>query len=74
MKRLLIIPTVLALTCCACGHEVPENTKPDDPTPVEPVVETKGAKAYVTTADKSQLFAESTIEFGKAASMSPNIV
>ncbi len=74
MKRLLIIPTVLALTCCACGHEVPENTKPDDPTPVEPVVETKGAKAYVTTADKSQLFAESTIEFGKAVSMSPNIV
>ena len=74
MKRLLIIPTVLALTCCACGHEVPENTKPDDPTPVEPVVETKGAKAYVTTSDKSQLFAESTIEFGKAASMSPNIV
>ena len=74
MKRLLILPTVLALTCCACGHEVPENTKPDDPTPVEPVVETKGAKAYVTTADKSQLFAESTIEFGKAASMSPNIV
>ena len=74
MKRLLIIPTVLALTCCACGHEVPENTKPDDPTPVEPVVETKGAKAYVTTADKSQLFAESTIEFGKAASTSPNIV
>ena len=74
MKRLLIIPTVLALTCCACGHEVPENTKPDDPTPVEPVVETKGAKASVTTADKSQLFAESTIEFGKAASMSPNIV
>ena len=74
MKRLLIIPTVLALTCCACGHEVPENTKPDDPTPVEPVVETKVAKAYVTTADKSQLFAESTIEFGKAASMSPNIV
>lgn len=74
MKRLLIIPTVLALTCCACGHEVPENTNPDNPTPVEPVVETKGAKAYVTTADKSQLFAESTIEFGKAASMSPNIV
>lgn len=74
MKRLLIIPTILALTCCACGHEVPENNKPDNPTPVEPVVETKGAKAYITTADKSKLFAESTIEFGKAASMSPNIV
>lgn len=74
MKRLLLIPAILALTCCSCGHEVPDNPQPVDPTPDEPVVETKGAKAYITTADKSQLFAESTIDFGKAASMSPNIV
>lgn len=74
MKRLLIIPAILALTCCACGNEAPDNNKPVDPTPVDPTIETKGAKAYITSADKSNLFSESTITFGKAASMSPNIV
>lgn len=74
MKRLLIIPAILALTCCACGNETPDNNKPVDPTPVDPTIETKGAKAYITSADKSNLFSESTITFGKAASMSPNIV
>ena len=74
MKRLLFIPAILAFTCCSCGHETPDNSQTVDPVPEEPVVETGGAKAYITTADKSQLFAESTIKFGKAASMSPNIV
>lgn len=60
---------------CSCDSknspQTPDPTPEPTPTP-QPAVE--GAYSYTTTADKSSLFAEKTISFGKTASMSPYAV
>ena len=72
------IYTILAMAfmmSCSCdsqtSNQTPEPAPEPTPTP-EPTVEV--AKSYTTTADKSSLFAEKTIAFGKTASMSPYAV
>ena len=72
------IYTIMAMAfmmSCSCdsqtSNQTPEPAPEPTPTP-EPTVEV--AKSYTTTADKSSLFAEKTIAFGKTASMSPYAV
>ena len=66
---------VAFMMSCSCDSknspQTPDPTPEPTPTP-QPAVE--GAYSYTTTADKSSLFAEKTISFGKTASMSPYAV
>ena len=69
-----ILATVFMMSCSCDSQtstQTPEPAPEPTPTP-EPTVEV--AKSYTTTADKSSLFAEKTIAFGKTASMSPYAV
>ena len=78
MKRIaqFTLACILGFWSCACDSKV-DTPSGDDPQketekPAEETVE--GATVYTTTFDKAQLFTKSTVKFGKAASMSPNIV
>ena len=75
MKRvsLYAIAVLFALCSCACGGKDPVPT-PDPPTPEPPTPEVFDATLWTTTFDKSQDFARSGVAFGKAATMSPNVV
>lgn len=58
---------------CSCNSQSNDPTPAPDPDPApDPVA--ADAMSYTTTADKRQLFKESAIEFGKAATMSPYAV
>ena len=58
---------------CSCDSQTSNQTPEPEPAP-QPQPEVEAAKSYTTTADKSSLFAEKTIAFGKTASMSPYAV
>ena len=58
---------------CSCDSQTSNQTPEPEPVP-QPQPEVEAAKSYTTTADKSSLFAEKTIAFGKTASMSPYAV
>lgn len=80
MNKLRKILTLLALSVITCGSAC-SGTNPDDnggnkpgTDPVVPPVNSDAPVAYVTTADRSELFAAETLEFGKTASMSPYII
>ena len=81
MKKIAIftLTCVLALFSCSCkgtegAEPVPTPPAPGpDPGP-DPPVETETATAWTTTFDKSKDFAKTTIEFGKASTMSPYAV
>ena len=70
------IYTILAMAfmmSCSCDSQTSNQTPEPEPAP-QPQPEVEAAKSYTTTADKSSLFAENTIAFGKTASMSPYAV
>ena len=70
------IYTILAMAfmmSCSCDSQTSNQTPEPEPAP-QPQPEVEAAKSYTTTADKSSLFAEKTIAFGKTASMSPYAV
>lgn len=80
MKKfsLYTLVALFAVCSCACNGKVDpapagpsESEKPVEP--VQPEV-TGDATLWTTTFDKSQAFAKSTVSFGKAATMSPNVV
>lgn len=74
MHSLYVTIAVLALASACGGGVKPAPDPGPDPIPdPEPVV-THDARAWITTADKSQLFNEIGIDFGKPATMSPYIV
>lgn len=75
MRKLTILTLLsgLVLCSCACGSKDGPAPTPD-PTPVVDPVEVEGATVYTTTFDKSKAFTKSTVAFGKAATMSPNVV
>ncbi len=63
--------------CCACNCSSSDKSDPennDTTTPTTPTEEASDVKTYVTKADQSVLFSESTSEFGSAGSMSPYLV
>lgn len=75
MKKILAYALLLSVVCCSCnGKDGP--SKPEEPdTPTPPIVEEEdGATVYTTTFDLSSKMAKSTVKFGKASSMSPNVV
>ena len=77
MKSFRILFTVLMLAAgWSCGGAQPDPAPSPNPDPVpEPEPEkVEGAKGWITSADKTCLFKESDISFGKAASMSPYLV
>lgn len=70
------IYTILAMAfmmSCSCDSQTSNQTPEPEPAP-QPQPEVEAARSYTTTADKSSLFAEKTIAFGKTASMSPYAV
>ena len=70
------IYTIMAMAfmmSCSCDSQTSNQTPEPEPAP-QPQPEVEAAKSYTTTADKSSLFAEKTIAFGKTASMSPYAV
>lgn len=73
MKNFLLSILGIILTCCSsCGKKSDNSVTPD---PVDTSkVEVVGAKMYVTKADKSQLFKETTVAYGSTSSMSPYAV
>ena len=75
MKKVSLYTLIglFALCSCACGGKDPVPT-PDPPTPEPPTPEVFDATLWTTTFDKSQDFARSGVAFGKAATMSPNVV
>ena len=76
MKRIALftLASMLVLCSCACENKaVPE--KPEDKEETQDPVETvEGATVFTTTFDKSQDFAKARVAFGKASTMSPNVV
>lgn len=64
------------LTCgCACSQKAGGKSGGGDVIdPIEPPVVAADAYAYVTKADKTKLFAEERLSFGKTATMSPYVV
>lgn len=65
----------LVLCSCACGSKDNPANPGEDPTPVPgPEQQVADATIYTTTFDRAQTFAKSTVAFGKAATMSPNVV
>ncbi len=75
MKRILSITLAgfLALCSCSCGNK--ENQPPVTPvdnTPTTPV--SYDATVWTTTFDRAKAFERSGVNFGKAATMSPNVV
>lgn len=72
------IYTILAMAfmmSCSCDSQTSNQTPEPEPEPApQPQPEVEAARSYTTTADKSSLFAEKTIAFGKTASMSPYAV
>ena len=75
MKRILAITFAgfLALCSCSCGNK--ENQPPVTPvdnTPTTPV--SYDATVWTTTFDRAKAFERSGVNFGKAATMSPNVV
>lgn len=72
------IYTIMAMAfmmSCSCDSQTSNQTPEPEPEPApQPQPEVEAAKSYTTTADKSSLFAEKTIAFGKTASMSPYAV
>ena len=74
MKNYLLLLAGIVLSCCSsCGKKSDSSVTPSGPDTTTTVV-TSGAKMYVTTADKSQLFKESAVSFGSTSSMSPYVV
>ena len=72
--KFFLIAAVLCCTSCGCQSE----GSGDDPKP-EPGTDTTAvtgetASVWVTTADKTKLFASEKVELKKAATMSPNAV
>ena len=70
--KFFLIAAVLCCTSCGCQSE----GSGDDPKP-EPGTDTTAvtgetAFVWVTTADKTKLFASEKVELKKAATMSPN--
>ena len=64
---------LFALCSCACGGKDPVPSTDPDPKP-EPPVEVYDATLWTTTFDKTRDFEKSGVAFGKAATMSPNVV
>ena len=64
---------LFALCSCACGGKDPVPSTDPDPKP-EPPVEVYDATLWTTTFDKTRDFQKSGVAFGKAATMSPNVV
>lgn len=76
MKRFSLYTLVSVLVLCSCACVNKEDQGGDNP-PVNPdptPVVTEGATVYTTTFDRSRAFSKSTVAFGKAATMSPNVV
>lgn len=74
-STLLALLAAAFMMSCSCNSQKEDGPDPDPdptPTPVKPTEAT--AKSYTTTADKTKLFAEADITFGKTASMSPYAV
>lgn len=74
MKKLIYLAVSTILVCCSCnGKDNPENNGTETPTPVVNP-DAPGAKVYTTTFDASRKMEQTNVAFGKAASMSPNVV
>lgn len=65
---------MIFLLACGCSCSGAKEETPSSADPSEEVKPVEGARLWVTTADKSKLFAESSIAFGKPSTMSPNVV
>ena len=65
---------MIFLLACGCSCSGAKEETPSSADPSEEVKPVEGARFWVTTADKSKLFAESSIAFGKPSTMSPNVV
>ena len=78
MNKLIMLPLVAGAMFWSCGCSMPEENKKDDGKPSEeqtPPVEDKDlAKTWTTSFDKSYDLKTASLEYGKAASMSPKIV
>ena len=77
MKKVSLYTLIglFALCSCACGGKDPVPSTDPDPNPKpEPPVEVYDATLWTTTFDKTRDFQKSGVAFGKAATMSPNVV
>lgn len=70
ISRILLAGLLSGVCACNCSTK----DKPGDEGTVDPPVIAGDIMAYVTTADKSKLFAEEGLDFEKRGSMSPYIV
>ncbi len=69
-----ILAAGILVSCCACNCSTSKNEEPGGDNGTSIPEKTGDVRAYVTTADRSKLFVEDAFDFGKAASMSPNLV
>ena len=77
MKRVSLYAVIglFALCSCACGSkEDPVKPEPQPRPQPDPQSEVFDATLWTTTFDKTRNFAKSGVAFGKAATMSPNVV
>ena len=76
MKRISLytLAVLFAFCSCACGGKEEPVPTPDPPTPDPPAPEVFDATVWTTTFDKSRDFEKTGVTFGKAATMSPNVV
>ena len=76
MKKILAYALLLSAVCCSCNGKdgpIDDKDKPEEKDP--PVVVDEGsATVYTTTFDGTSKMVKSTVNFGKASSMSPNVV
>jgi glucosylceramidase len=74
--KFLLIAAIACCTSCGCQSESSsENTTTETDTDTSSTVVTgETATVYVTTADKTKLFASEEVELGRAATMSPNAI
>ena len=77
MKKVSLYALIglFALCSCACGGKDPVPTPEPDPDPEpEPAAVVYDATLWTTTFDKTRDFEKSGVSFGKASTMSPNVV
>ena len=76
MKRMSIFTLIGLIAFCSCscgGNEIPDiDDKPNTPPTVE--TEQYDVTVWTTTFDRSKTFERSGVDFGRAATMSPNVV
>ena len=76
MKKVSLYALIglFALCSCACGGKDPVPSTDPGTTPEPPAAEVFDATLWTTTFDKSRDFEKSGVAFGKASTMSPNVV